>query len=143
MLLIRVAIVLAVSAASVNVAAQNQSTQNVATVKAAVNAYRQDREAEILADFVDLLSIPNVATNLSDMERNVDHIIALLEPRGFKTQRLSAGAAPYIYAELIQPGATETILIYAHFDGQPVQEENWAYPPFSPTLLDGAVQAGA
>ena len=77
------------------------------------------------------------------MERNADHIIGLLEPRGFKTQRLSAGAAPYIYAELNTPGATETILVYAHFDGQPVQEENWAYPPFSPTLLDGPVQAGA
>jgi len=78
-----------------------------------------------------------------DMERNADHIIGLLEPRGFKTQRLSAGGAPYIYAELNTPGATETILIYAHFDGQPVQEENWAFPPFSPTLLDGPVQAGA
>jgi len=143
MMLIRVAIVFAVTVVSVNVLAQEQSTKNVATVKAAVDAYRQDREAEILGDFVELLSIRNVATNLSDMERNADHIIGLLEPRGFKTQRLSAGGAPYIYAELNSPGATETILIYAHFDGQPVQEENWAYPPFSPTLLDGPVQAGA
>ena len=143
MMPIRVALALAVTVVSVNVLAQDQSTENVATVKAAVDAYRQDREAEILGDFVELLSIPNVATNLPDMERNADHIIGLLEPRGFKTQRLSAGGAPYIYAELNSPGATETILIYAHFDGQPVQEENWAYPPFSPTLLDGPVQAGA
>ena len=143
MMLSRVVIVLAVTVASVTVSAQDQSTENVVAVKAAVDAYRQDREAEILGDFVELLSIPNVASNLSDMERNADHIIGLLEPRGFKTQRLSAGGAPYIYAELNKPGATETILIYAHFDGQPVQEENWAYPPFSPTLLDGPVQAGA
>ena len=143
MVLIRVVIVLAVSAISVGVSAQNQSAEYVGAVKAAVDAYRQDREAEILGDFVDLLSIPNIATSSSDMERNADHIISLLEPRGFKTQRLSAGGAPYIYAELDSPGATETILIYAHFDGQPVQEENWAYPPFSPTLLDGPVQAGA
>ena len=143
MMPIRVAIALAVTVVSVNVLAQDQSTESVLSVKAAVDAYRQDREAEILGDFVELLSIPNVATNLPDMERNADHIIGLLEPRGFKTQRLSAGGAPYIYAELNSPGATETILIYAHFDGQPVQEENWAYPPFSPTLLDGPVQAGA
>ena len=40
------------------------------------------------------------------------------------------------------PNATETILVYAHFDGQPVQEENWAYGPFTPTLLDAPVQEG-
>ena len=143
MLPIRVAVVLVMGVFSVNVLAQEQSAANVMAVKAAVDAYRQDREADILGDFVDLLSIPNVATSLPDMERNADHIIGLLEPRGFKTQRLNAGGAPYIYAELNTPGATETILIYAHFDGQPVQEENWAFPPFSPTLLDGPVQAGA
>jgi len=143
MLPIRVAVVLVMGVFSINVLAQEQSAANVMAVKAAVDAYRQDREADILGDFVDLLSIPNVATSLPDMERNADHIIGLLEPRGFKTQRLSAGGAPYIYAELNTPGATETILIYAHFDGQPVQEENWAFPPFSPTLLDGPVQAGA
>jgi len=143
MLPIRVAVVLVISVFSINVLAQEQSAANVMAIKAAVDAYRQDREADILGDFVDLLSIPNVATSLPDMERNADHIIGLLEPRGFETQRLSAGGAPYIYAELNTPGATETILIYAHFDGQPVQEENWASPPFSPTLLDGLVQAGA
>jgi acetylornithine deacetylase/succinyl-diaminopimelate desuccinylase-like protein len=119
------------------------SHSKVETAKAAVDAYRSAREAEIIGDFIDLLALPNVATNLLDMEKNADHIVGLLEPRGFKTQRLSAGGAPYVYAELLTPGAAETIVIYAHFDGQPVQEENWAYPPFSPTLLDGPVQAGA
>ncbi len=117
--------------------------EKVATTKAAINAYRSEREGEIIRDFVELLALPNVADNLPDMERNADHIIGLLEPRGFKTRRLYAGGAPYVYAELLTPGAAETIVIYAHFDGQPVQEENWAYPPFTPTLLDGPVQAGA
>jgi len=123
--------------------ADDSAYRDVASTKAAVDAYRSTREAEIIKDFVDLLRLPNVATNLQDMEKNADHIIAMLEPRGFTTKRLSAGGAPYVYAELLTPGAAETIVIYAHFDGQPVQEENWTYPPFSPTLLDGPVQAGA
>jgi len=123
--------------------AAESTDSRVASAKAAVDAYRSAREAEIIKDFIDLLRLPNVATNLPDMEKNADHIIAMLEPRGFTTKRLSAGGAPYIYAELMTPGAAETIVIYAHFDGQPVQEENWTYPPFSPTLLDGPVQAGA
>ena len=114
-----------------------------AEVVAAINEYRATREKQILTDFAELLSMPNVAIDLDDMQRNAEHITGMLEARGFATRTLTAGNAPYIYAELEQPGATETLLIYAHFDGQPVQEENWAYPPFEATLLDGTLQAGA
>ncbi len=122
--------------------AQGLSASDVSVVTEAVNDYRRVREKAILNDFVDLLSIPNVAVNVADMERNADHITGLLESRGFTTQRLNAGGSPYIYAELNNPGAAETVLIYAHFDGQPVLEENWASPPFSPTLLDAPLQEG-
>jgi len=125
------------------VAADDGVAARVASVKESVNTYRAAHEAVIVRDFIELLSLPNDAAVPADMERNADLITALLEPRGFKTQRLRAGGAPYIYAELLRPGAAETILIYAHFDGQPVQEENWAHPPFAPTLLDGPIQAGA
>jgi acetylornithine deacetylase/succinyl-diaminopimelate desuccinylase-like protein len=123
--------------------AQELTVDAVQATKMAVDGYRKGHERLILEDFVDLLSIPNVATSIPDMQRNAEHIVGLLEQRGFKTQRLSAGGAPYVYAELRSPGASETVLIYAHFDGQPVQEENWSYPPFSPILLDGLVDAGA
>ena len=108
----------------------------------AINDYREPREQQIIQDFVELLSLPNVASNLDDMDRNVVHIRELLEARGFSTRRLQSGGAPYVFAELSSPAATETLLIYAHFDGQPVLPENWAYPPFSPTLLDAPLQEG-
>ena len=112
-------------------------------VGAVIDDYRAANEKRIIEDFSALLSLPNVADNIDDMHRNADHIEALLVDRGFSIQRLVAGGAPYIYAEMNVPNAVETVMIYAHFDGQPVQEENWAYPPFSPTLLDGTLQAGA
>lgn len=108
----------------------------------AIHRYRQSREKHILSDFVDLLSLPNDSINPADMGRNVELISAMLKPRGFKVRTLSAGRAPYIYAELPQPGASETLLLYAHFDGQPVQPENWAYPPFAPTLLTAPYPQG-
>ncbi len=121
---------------SVNVSAQT-SVNNVVD---AINDYRRAHETAIVEDFVDLLSMPNVADNVADMDRNADYITELLVARGFTTKRLTAGGAPYIYAELVSPGAAETVMMYAHFDGQPVQEENWASPPFTPTLLDGPLQ---
>jgi acetylornithine deacetylase/succinyl-diaminopimelate desuccinylase-like protein len=122
--------------------AQDFTDFSAQDVMQAINDYRGNNETQILKDFVSLLSIPNVATNLADMSMNAEHISDLLESRGFNTQQLSAGGAPYIFAELTNPAATETILIYAHFDGQPVQEENWVYPPFDPTLLDAPLQSG-
>lgn len=124
--------------------ANNASAQGLSSIEVseAVNDYRSSREKLIVQDFVELLSIPNVAINLDDMDANVDHITELLESRGFATRRLQSGGAPYIYAELTNPNATETLLLYAHFDGQPVQVENWANPPFTPTLLDAPLQAG-
>lgn len=127
---------------SVPAGAQGLSSVDPASVADVINEYRSANEAEILQDFIDLLSLPNVASNVEDMYQNAEHISAFLDDRGFSTQILDAGAAPYVYAEMLQPNATETILIYAHFDGQPVQAENWAYPPFEPTLLDATLQAG-
>lgn len=124
---------------SSNLYAQSFSSIEVSQL---VDEYRASMETVIINDFVDLLSLPNVPDIQEDMELNVEHITALLEARGFTSQRLQAGGSPYIYAELMQPGATETLLLYAHYDGQPVQVENWAYPPFSPTLLDDTLQAG-
>ncbi|MCI0517012.1 MAG: hypothetical protein L0Y45_04175, partial [Woeseiaceae bacterium] len=95
-------------------------------VQAAIDAWRVDREQEIVNDFISLLAIPNVASNLPDMEQNAAYIVGILKQRGFETRVLEEGGAPYVYAELSAAGASETVLIYAHFDGQPVQEEDWA-----------------
>ena len=139
----RILAAIACALLSATTTAQSLRPSDPAEIVAAINDYRAANEKVILSDFAELLSMPNVADNLDDMHRNAEHITAMLETRGFTTKTLTAGNAPYVYAELNQPDATETILIYAHFDGQPVQEENWAYPPFEATLLDGTLQAGA
>ena len=50
--------------------------------------------------------------------------------------------APLVYGELIVPGATRTLGIYAHYDGQPVDPSNWTHPPFEPTLYTASMEAG-
>ncbi|MGE4658275.1 MAG: M20/M25/M40 family metallo-hydrolase, partial [Gammaproteobacteria bacterium] len=122
------------------IAAQAQSAGEVEHIFNTAHEYRALHEQPIIEDFVALLSLPNVATNLIDIHQNADHITKLLETRGFTTQRLTAGGAPYIYAELQTAEANETIMIYAHYDGQPVLEENWEYPPFSPTMLNASLK---
>ena len=46
------------------------------------------------------------------------------------------GANPVVFGEIKAPGATRTIVFYAHYDGQPLDPKEWATPPFMPTLRD-------
>jgi acetylornithine deacetylase/succinyl-diaminopimelate desuccinylase-like protein len=109
-----------------------------------VRAYRQSHEVDILKEFVDLLVIPNVATDLQNIGRNARHIASLLERRGVRTRLLETSQAPpVVYGELIVAGATRTLIFYAHYDGQPVEPAKWATgDPFKPAIFSAAQEAG-
>lgn len=102
----------------------------------AVRKWRQANEHQILGDFSKLLAMPNVATTPADLEINATAISALLSARGFRTRllRASPGTPPSIFAERLTPGARRTIVFYAHYDGQPINQKSWLSPPFTPTL---------
>lgn len=119
------------------------SGAQAASPKAAVRAWRQAHEKEILSDFTALLAMPNVATNVADVEKNAAYISGLLQKRGFKTQLLTAepGTPPSVFAELKVPGATRTVVFYAHYDGQPIGQKGWISTPFQPSMRTALPQA--
>jgi acetylornithine deacetylase/succinyl-diaminopimelate desuccinylase-like protein len=51
-------------------------------------------------------------------------------------------APPIVYGALMVPGATRTLGLYVHYDGQPVDPKQWKHPPFEPTLYTAAMEAG-
>jgi acetylornithine deacetylase/succinyl-diaminopimelate desuccinylase-like protein len=103
------------------------------------HSYTQPRHDELLARFEELLSIPNVALDPAGLHRNAEFLLAQLRSRGVESALLSAPGLPektppVVYGELKVPGATHTIVFYAHYDGQPVNPADWKTPPFTPTL---------
>ena len=108
-----------------------------------VEQFRSKHALEILSDFKEFLSLPNTAAQLGDQQKNADWIIEYISKRGFTAEAVSEGGAPYVIAERRVEGAKKTVLFYAHFDGQPVIPENWASPPFEPTMRSGTVESGA
>ncbi len=111
---------------------------------AAARSYRQAHEHEIISEYVNLLSIPNVASDTPNIRRNAALISQMLEKRGVRTQLLEVpGAPPVVYGEINAPGATRTLIFYVHYDGQPVEPAKWVGgDPFKPTLRSGAIEAG-
>ena len=102
-------------------------------------AWRANHEREILAEFADLLSIPNLANDAPNIQRNAEAIRAMCEKRGLATKLLTIeGAPPMVVANLSVPEAKRTIAFYAHYDGQPVDASQWKSPPWQPAMRDQA-----
>jgi acetylornithine deacetylase/succinyl-diaminopimelate desuccinylase-like protein len=131
--------------AAAAVAALTCQTAFAQTVSAARD-YRRANEHRILREFAELLSIPNVARDRENIRKNAARIVEMMTSRGLKP-RLLEGATPdtppAVYGEWSVPGATNTIIFYAHYDGQPTDPAKWTGTrPWEPTLRDAPFESG-
>ncbi len=109
----------------------------------AAHEWRVNHERGIVLEFFNLLSIPNLPSENSSLQKNADAIRQILEKRGVKTRLLEAGGVPpAVYGEILTPHASRTVVFYAHYDGQPLDPKEWAINPFTPALYDKALEAG-
>jgi acetylornithine deacetylase/succinyl-diaminopimelate desuccinylase-like protein len=110
-----------------------------AAIVAQARAWRAAHEVEILGEFVELLAIPNLATDAPNIQRNATALRAMCEKRGLKTTLLELeGAPPVVVADLVVSESKQKIAFYAHYDGQPVDVSQWQSDPWKPVLRDKA-----
>src|SRR5436190_14411966 len=108
-----------------------------AAVANQTRAWRIEHEKQILGEFAELLSIPNLASDQPNIQRNAEAIRALCEKRGLTVKLLTIeGAPPVVVADLAAPNAKRTIAFYAHYDGQPVDPSQWKSEPWKPVVRD-------
>ncbi|HEY7900848.1 MAG TPA: M20/M25/M40 family metallo-hydrolase [Caulobacteraceae bacterium] len=109
--------------------------------RAAADRWRAAHEKPILDEFSTFVAMPDVATNLADVDRNAAKLTEMMRARGFAVRLLrdAPGTPATVYGELATPGATRTVLFYAHYDGQPVGQKGWRSPPFTPVMRSGAL----
>jgi acetylornithine deacetylase/succinyl-diaminopimelate desuccinylase-like protein len=95
-------------------------------IAAAVREYRATHEQPIVKELVDLLAIPNIASDEPNIRRNAEQLKSMLGRRGMRVQLFEIPKrGPIVYAELSAPGAARTLVFYAHYDGQPVDPKAW------------------
>jgi acetylornithine deacetylase/succinyl-diaminopimelate desuccinylase-like protein len=120
-----------------------QTTAPANPASQAARRWRQQSERPILEEFVSLLSVPNVSRDGANVRRNAELIVQMMGKRGLMPRLVTVpGANPVVFGEIQTPGATRTIVFYAHYDGQPLDPKEWSTPPFTPTLRDGTVENG-
>ena len=117
-----------------------------APAAADVRDWVKRNEPALLADYSALLAIPNVASDVSDIRRNADFIMARMGKSGLSPRLLEGDkpdVPPAIYGEWLVPGAKRTIVLYAHYDGQPVTAGDWkSTQPFAPALYSNRLDRG-
>ena len=124
--------------------AQKSTPPSPAQVAQEVRDYRMDNEDRIIRELSEFLSIPNIASDTPNIQKNAAHLVEMLEARGIETHLLPiSGRGPVVFGKLITPEAKRTVIFYAHYDGQPVDPAAWTDgKPFEPVLRDAAIEAG-
>src|SRR5258708_19960401 len=71
--------------------------------------YRRPHEAQIIDEFVDLLSIPNVASDIGNMRPTAARVIEIMARRGTDARLREGSGRPAISSHLQPPDAPRPI----------------------------------
>ncbi|MFZ1749136.1 MAG: M20/M25/M40 family metallo-hydrolase [Saprospiraceae bacterium] len=112
-----------------------------------IDAYYQQNEHQIIQDYFSFLSIPNTFNDKEQLKVNAQFILDLMKKSGIEGRLLydkDKKSIPVVYGEKLQPGAKTTIIFYAHYDGQPVNPDNWerGLEPFKPVFISDRLDKG-
>src|SRR6266849_8756987 len=131
---------------SLSVAAMLVLSLHAGFSQSPVRDYRRAHERQILDEFTRLLAIPHIASDRENIRKNAQFIFEMMQRRGLNPQLLEGrtnDTPPAVYGEWKTPGVTHSIVLYGHYDGQPVDPKQWtASPPFQPTWRSAALESG-
>jgi len=100
---------------------------------------------ELHADYFTYLRFSTVSAEPSSKKACLecaDWLFARLKKKGFHTQLWPTAQNPVIFAEKIADPSYPTLLLYGHYDVQPVDPlDLWKSPPFEPRLEGDRVYA--
>jgi acetylornithine deacetylase/succinyl-diaminopimelate desuccinylase-like protein len=100
---------------------------------------------ERLDDYVEFLRIPSIgalAEHDADTARAADFLVERLNAMGVSAEVSPTPGHPIVYGEWLKAPGAPTVLVYGHYDVQPVDPlDLWVRPPFEPRVEDGKVYA--
>ena len=105
----------------------------------AFEAFLAERADERLESYKELVRIPSISAlteHVPDCRRAAEWIVADLERIGMEHAEVSeTGGHPMVYADWLHADGAPTVLVYCHYDVQPVDPiDQWTSPPFEPVV---------
>ena len=92
-----------------------------------------------LKEFVAIPSISSEPDRSQEVRRAADHLKQQLTQAGLQhAQVIATRGHPVVYADWLNAPSRPTVLVYGHYDVQPVDPlDLWEAPPFEPVQRDG------
>jgi len=111
---------------------------------AAIEAHLNSTVDARHASYLELLRIPSISAlpeHAGDIRRAAEWIVGELGRIGFEHAEASETTGyPIVYADWLHADRAPTILVYCHYDVQPVDPlDEWETAPFEPFIRDGRV----
>jgi acetylornithine deacetylase/succinyl-diaminopimelate desuccinylase-like protein len=108
--------------------------------------YQEQNKDRFLNELLELLRIPSISAkseNKADMVACAEAVKQRLLEAGADTVTIYPTAGhPIVYGEKMIDPSKPTVLVYGHYDVQPVDPLNlWHSDPFDPTIKDGKIFA--
>jgi acetylornithine deacetylase/succinyl-diaminopimelate desuccinylase-like protein len=113
---------------------------------ASFEIYLREQRERFMDELMEFLRIPSISalpSHAADVQRAARWVEARMKAAGIESVRtMSTGGHPAVYGDWLHAPGMPTVLIYGHFDTQPVDPLNlWDNPPFEPVIKDGRIYA--
>ena len=111
-----------------------------------IKNYIEENKEKFLSELFDLIRIPSISAkeeNKKDLEDAADYLRrALLDAGADKASVMQTSGFPVVYGEKVKDPTLPTVLVYGHYDVQPVEPlDLWISPPFEPEIREGKIFA--
>jgi acetylornithine deacetylase/succinyl-diaminopimelate desuccinylase-like protein len=101
------------------------------------------QNVEELKDLLRIPSISSLSEHKEDIQKAASWIAKKLESIGMEhVEIIQTKGHPIVYADWLHQESAPTVLVYGHYDVQPVDPVHlWETPPFEPTIRDQKIYA--
>ncbi len=106
--------------------------------------YVNNNKKRFIDEMIELLKIESISadsTKKGEVRRCAEVIVKKLKDIGLENAKVcETGGHPAVYADWLHAKGKPTILIYGHYDVQPVDPiDKWTTPPFQPTIKGDSI----
>jgi acetylornithine deacetylase/succinyl-diaminopimelate desuccinylase-like protein len=110
------------------------------------NAYLKANASRYLEELIEFLRIPSISSlsaHRADVQHAAEWVAGRLKTAGIEdAQILPTEGHPVVFGQWLHATDKPTIMIYGHFDTQPVDPlDLWTHPPFEPVVKADRIYA--
>ncbi len=119
-------------------------TESFAALDAATEAHLHATRDARLASYLDFIRIPSISAlpaHAADCRQAAAWLADALRTAGAEHVEIAeTGGHPVVYGDWLHAEGAPTVLLYGHYDVQPVDPlEQWTSPPFEPVVVGDRV----